>query len=118
MPGYVRVGNLRAKVPKSSKPQPGEIAVRVDRHNPVLGNQYILYDAANSEERSRVINMYNKDLIFDKFIDGPMTKEIETLANRVIAGDRIILMCWCHPYPCHAHLIVEAIEIIVKAKSV
>lgn len=45
---------------------------------------------------------------------GPMAVATEQLAHRVRAGERLILMCWCHgaPFnkPCHGDLIKARIE--------
>lgn len=108
--GYIRLGNLRVNAPKKYKPKPGESIIRVDRDNPILGNKHILYDAANEQERSDVLSMYKKDLEFDLLIDGPMSKEIEYIAQRVLGGECIIAMCWCAPLACHAQLIINAVN--------
>ena len=117
MPGYIRVGNLRANAPKSRKPKDGEIVIRFDRAHPILGNKHILYDAANSEERAQVIAMYKKDLEFDLMTGGPMSQEVERLANRVEAGEHICGMCWCSPLPCHVELIIDAVNAVVQSRK-
>lgn len=32
---------------------------------------------------------------------GYLKKKITLLAERVVRGERIALICWCHPKPCH-----------------
>jgi len=116
MLGTIRLGNLRASVPKSRKPKEGDTVVRFDRVNPILGNKHILYDAGNSEERAKVIALYKIDLNKDIQLKGPMFKAIEKLADKIIDGENIIGMCWCTPLPCHGSLIIEEVLKIVKNK--
>ena len=117
MLGSIRVGSLRTKVAKSRKPKETDTVVRFDRANPILGNRHILYDPANSVERAKVILAYKRDLEFDIVTDGPMSKELHKLADKVLAGEHIIGMCWCSPLPCHGDHIVREVMKIVDATS-
>ena len=81
MIGSIRLGNLRARVAKCRKPKKGDIVIRFDRVNHILGNKYMLYDAANFQERTKVISQYKKDLDIDKIRDFFTKKSISYLKN-------------------------------------
>ncbi len=118
MQGYIRLGNLRDSAPLYIRRQIGEVAIRFDRAHPILGNKHVLYDATNKAERTHVIAMYQKDLEFDMLIGGPMSQAIHVLAQRVIAGERIVGQCWCAPkYRCHVELIIAEVDKLVQAAS-
>ena len=68
--GYVRLGNKRAGAP--GKPQPGEVAVDIDRKNRVLGNPFILRDANDKATRTDVIERFAVKYRADLACDGPM----------------------------------------------
>ena len=117
MIGSIRLGNLRARVAKCRRPKKGDIVIRFDRVNHILGNKYMLYDAANFQERTKVISQYKKDLDMDIKLKGPMYKEIEKIANMVINGEHVIGMCWCSPLPCHGNLIIDEVLKIINNKN-
>lgn len=112
-PGTIRLGSKRAR--SAGKPRADEIAISVDRANPVLGNRHYLHDHLDPVERAQVVAAYERDLVADERVHGPMTRAIEDLAKRVIAGERIICMCWCEPEhsPCHGQHIVRRVERLV-----
>lgn len=82
-------------------PGAGETVVDIDRTNPALGNPHILRDHRDDAERARVIAKYEADLADDLALNGPMTRAIRSLAERLRSGERIALRCWCAPRPCH-----------------
>jgi len=43
---------------------------------------------------------------------------IKALADRVVRGHRLRLLCWCHPKPCHAHAVSAAVLRIAQTKGV
>jgi hypothetical protein len=61
----------------------------------------------------------NRDMVCEKYRlwlwsqikgkSGPEWDEIVKLANREIAGDKLILGCWCAPKRCHTESIRKAI---------
>jgi len=106
--GYVRLGNKRSAAP--GKPGFGETAVDIDRRNPVLGNPYVLHDNRDAAARADVIERYRAKYEADIRCDGPMAAATATLAQRVRKGERLVLMCWCWPKPCHGNLIVAEIN--------
>ena len=108
MPGGIRVCNKRKGA--AAKPLPGEVVVDIDRSNPVLGNQHVLKDHRDDQQRASVIVAFEKDLAADCARGGPMSKAIEEITGRVIAGDHIALNCWCEPKPCHGHAIVRKVQ--------
>ncbi|WP_166144405.1 DUF4326 domain-containing protein [Methylosinus sp. RM1] len=110
--GTVRLGNKRKGA--AAKPRPGESVVDIDRCNPILGNPFILQNHRDDARRAEVIALYKKKYDADLARGGPMAAATEKLAERVRAGERLILMCWCHgaplDKPCHGDLIKAQIE--------
>lgn len=108
----VRLGNKRRGA--AAKPRPGESVVDIDRCNPILGNPFILQNHRDDARRAEVIALYKKKYDADLARGGPMSAATEKLAERVRAGERLILMCWCHgaplDKPCHGDLIKAQIE--------
>ena len=109
-PGYVRVTNIRCSPGLDNSPQPGESVHRVDRANPVLGNRHVLFNRFDAAQRRQVIAAYAADLERDVAAGGPMSREIEHLAERVRLGEQICLACWCAPSPCHGDLIAAKVR--------
>lgn len=109
--GSVRLGNKRRGA--TAKPRHGEIAIDIDRSNPVLGNPFILRDHNDDIRRADVIRRYATKYQADIARHGPMAAATEQLAQRVRAGERLVLMCWCHPKPCHGDIIKDRIERIL-----
>jgi len=107
-PGYVRLGNKRAGAP--GKPRANETAVDIDRRNRVLGNPFVLHDHSDATARAEVIERYDSKYSADLRCDGPMAAATEALAERVRKGERLVLMCWCWPKPCHGKLIIDEIN--------
>lgn len=105
--GSVRLGNKRKGA--AAKPRPGEIAIDIDRCNPVLGNPFILRDHTDDVRRAEVIRRYAAKYEADIARHGPMAIATEELAERVRSGEKLVLMCWCHGapfnYPCHGDLV-------------
>jgi hypothetical protein len=110
--GSIRLGSKR----KGSKLVPAldETVIDVDRTNPILGNLYILSDHLDNEERDKVISLYAADLKEDEINKGPMICEIVKIGNQVLAGKKVICMCWCAPVKCHGDLIVERVNKYVR----
>ena len=113
----IRVVNLRPDMGSETAPEPHEVCIRVDRDNPVLGNPYVLRNKLDAREREKVIESYRKDLEADLATRGPMFEAIETIADRVAAGEAICLQCWCKPLPCHGDLIETAVRDVLAARE-
>jgi hypothetical protein len=89
------------------------MAVYVGRPS-LFGNPAQMRDEA---DRDRVIEFYRKWLRSKWSEDGPVKRELLKLAK--IAKDRdIVLLCWCAPKPCHAHVLKEAIEGVIAKNLV
>jgi hypothetical protein len=78
--------------------------------NPVLGNPFALHDHRDTAARAAVIERYREKYDDDLRNGGPMAEATEALAQRVRSGERLVLMCWCWPKPCHGRLIVAEIN--------
>ena len=107
-PGSIRLGNKRAGAP--GKPDPGEIAVDIDRKNRVLGNPFMLHDPTAAAAPNDVIERFRAKYEADLKCDGPMSAATEALAERVRKGERLVCMCWCWPKRCHGAIIIDQIK--------
>lgn len=116
--GSIRLGNKRAGA--SAKPLAEEVAIDIDRTNPILGNPFVLKNHRDDVRRAEVIRLYNVKYQEDLTRRGPMTIAIEELAERIRKGERLILMCWCAGLPmnkpCHGDLIIEQIGRLLPFK--
>lgn len=113
MAGYIVVVNARPTM--GPKPDPDETVIRVDRSNPVLGNQHVLKNRFDVAERDRVIAAYQTDLDTDFAVRGPMYQAVLKIAERVLHGEAIALECWCVPSRCHASLIATKVNNLLEA---
>jgi hypothetical protein len=96
--------------PAPGKPGAGETAVAVDRRNPVLGNPFVSRDHGDAAVRAEVIELYRAKYEHDLRNDGPMAAATAALVERIRKGERLVLMCWCWPKPCHGNLIIAEIN--------
>lgn len=106
--GSVRLGNKRTGA--AAKPVSGETVIDIDRANPILGNPFVLKNHRDDAQRAEVIRLYKDKYEADIAGRGAMAIATEKLAARVRAGEKLILMCWCSPKPCHGNLIVDEIN--------
>lgn len=111
--GYIRVSNYRKDMAPDSQPEDGETIIYVDRRNPVLGNPHILRNKLDWKERDRVIEAYGRDMDRDFAAKGPMSKAVQEIANQVLAGENVVLLCACKPLNCHADLIAKKVNELV-----
>ncbi len=111
--GTVRVVSKRAG---GTRPSSDETVIDVDRSSPVLGNPFPM-KSPSAAERQRVIGLFDSKLQADLNCNGPITREIHAIADRVLAGEKIALRCWCAPLECHADLLKRAIENEVALQS-
>lgn len=102
---------------KNASPAPdGYRLVRVDRRNRILGNQHEMANQSVAE-RNRVISEFRKDVDRSRRKGGELWREIEKLANRVEAGEKLGLQCWCTPKACHADVIKSAITYVLRQRK-
>lgn len=111
--GYVRVVNVRPDMDPDNKPEEDEVIIPVHRDNPIFGNKHVLKNKDDPEERKKVIDSFRSDLDRDIMSGGPMSQEIEDIAQRVVAGDKVCLSCFCKPRECHGDVIAGAINLAV-----
>lgn len=112
MTGHVRVVNQRAQ--SSVRAAGDECVIPVDRSNPIFGNKHILVNPRDRVARDNCVNLFEQDLQKDISEDGPMRREIEKIARRILAGERIALSCWCFPKRCHGLSIAREIRKVAK----
>lgn len=105
----VRIVNLR-----TYKPSNGEIMVRIDRANPILGNPHYLH---RENERDIVCDLYN--MRFEEKIrkDIEYISELERIVDLVLDGNNVVLGCWCVPKRCHGEIILRYIKQRVKEEQ-
>jgi hypothetical protein len=76
----------------------------------VLGNPFPM---KSEEDRAGVIARYRKWLWDEIKKKGVVARELEKLAAEYKSTGRLVLICWCHPLPCHADVIAAAIKWMV-----
>lgn len=108
--GSVRVISLRAQCNALATLLPGETVVRGDRSHPVLGNPNVFECPQSHEQRREVIAAFVAKAKADMAAGGPIAHEIDALAARVRAGERIALECWCKPLDCHLDWVADQVR--------
>ena len=85
----------------------GEILVKVDRSNRILGNPFIMKD---EKDRDLVCNQYNS-WIMEKLSsdDHDVVEELNRIHALSMKSD-IALGCWCVPKRCHAESILTILN--------
>ncbi|WP_254444802.1 DUF4326 domain-containing protein [Anabaena sp. UHCC 0187] len=71
-------------------------------------------------EREKVCSFFHKYL-YHKILKWSQTGELDETTSalrdiclKLVAGEEIILTCWCKPYQCHGDNIIRAAEWIIK----
>jgi hypothetical protein len=113
MTGSIRVINKRGG---KDAIREGEVAILVDRTHPELGNPYVLRDKKSREQRDVVCDQFERMADHDMKVRGPIYREVMALADRVEAGERIALQCWCKPERCHADWICDRVREMVAQR--
>lgn len=103
----IRVVNMRKGGVKATD---DECIIDVSRTGS-LGNPYPMVNSSDSE-RLRVIEKYRVYLNGHKQKGTNLWFEIKQIADRVKNGEKIALACWCAPNPCHADVIIKAVNFI------
>jgi hypothetical protein len=108
------VGSIRtvSKRYTGTQPEPGEIVIHIDRTNKVLGNQHEMA-CRSLAERDRVIAANQVDIETDWARGGPISRALEQITARVLAGERVALACWCAPVACHGDNYVRVVRMRV-----
>lgn len=103
---------------KGAPPIPeGYTAVRIDRENPLLGSPFVLKNKNDAEGRRQVIEDFRSHLRTQMRSKSPTWMAVIELANRVQAGEKLALQCWCCPKACHGDVIKKAIEGILLKRG-
>lgn len=104
--GTIRVISLRNGC---YTPERHEQVIRVDRKNAVLGNNHILHNQHDENERKQVISDYISDSEIDYAKKGPRYLAIIAIAEKVAHGKSVALACWCSPRSCHGDWIAKKV---------
>lgn len=95
----IRIVNLR-----NYKLNKGELLVKVDRSNAILGNKFFM---SNESQRELVCNQYqewlDKQICFGNEVVLAELRRIFCLARK----QDIALGCWCYPLRCHSMTIMN-----------
>ncbi|MBM3131109.1 MAG: DUF4326 domain-containing protein [Chloroflexi bacterium] len=84
------------------------------RKGSILGNPFRV---GRDGSRSVVIEKYRKRLWGECQREHSAVKdELLRLVEIEKSGKMIVLVCWCHPQPCHADVIKRAIEFYVTGQ--
>jgi hypothetical protein len=110
--GTVYVVSKRWSGTQSEK---GDVVVDADRSNPLLGNRSHM-QTNSLAERERVIAENNIRVDSDLLVGGPISVELDRLADMVMDGQHVALACHCAPCLCHADRYALEILRLVKAK--
>lgn len=106
----IRIVNLRSYTPVK-----GEVLIKVDRTNKILGNSFKM----NSEkERDLVCDNYEK--WFDTQIKNKnevVLRELRQIYKVALKQD-VALGCWCYPKRCHALTIKRFLDSFMPKKAV
>ena len=97
----IRVVNFREKL------QGGEYVGRPS----VLGNRFLI---GSQHSRRECIELYRQWLRAEWKKGGAVKDELLRLARKYRERSDLTLVCWCHPLPCHADVIQDAVEQLVK----
>lgn len=108
MAGYLRIVNIKGNPDYAAEPH--ETFIRIDRDSgSVLGNPHPLSKKSDVKQRKEVIRLFETDLKADLVRKGPMSREIDLLAQRVADGENIVGGCHCHPSPCHGDVVAKVV---------
>lgn len=115
-----RFGSVRVVSKRKGGVQaaPGETVIDGDRNDPVFGNRHILKNHLDDDERARVIHQHLvEDFEPDVIAGGPIYRKMISLAERVAAGERLAISCWCAPAPCHCDNYASGISKLARGED-
>ena len=98
----IRIVNLR-----NYKLNEGEILIKVDRSNKVLGNRFVMH---SESERDKVCDEY--EAWFNAQVNNKNQVVLNELRKiyRLAKKYDIALGCWCYPKRCHSETIKNFID--------
>ena len=79
-----------------------------------LGNPFIIEVDGT---RNKVIEKYYPYLQYEYLKKQTIYHFLNSLVDRIIAGENIALECFCSPKPCHGHVIKRALESLIVRKQ-
>jgi len=104
----IRIANVR-----TYRPVKGEAAVYVGRGRAPegaepggLGNPFRVGAEYAQGEAADAFLPYLRN---EYRAGGAIRARLVQLAERLLRGERIVLLCWCNPKPCHANHILTAV---------
>lgn len=80
----------------------------------VLGNPFTV---KTETERSVRIAQYRKWLWEQIQLDTDVLYELIAIARQLVQGQKVRLICWCAPNPCHADVIMSAVKWIIESRK-
>jgi hypothetical protein len=80
----------------------------------ILGNPYTMPKHGTREE---VIALYRQWLPVRLQADRAEARALQALADRVRAGEKLLLICWCAPLACHGDVIKAEVERLVGSAA-
>jgi hypothetical protein len=95
---------------KYASTKPAQCTVWVDRRS-ALGNPFPMKDKNDMIERVGVIAEY-RNWLWKKIKgkDAKVIKALKELIELEREHGKVYLMCWCKPLPCHADVLVNALN--------
>lgn len=96
---YIRIVSKRKG---GVKAQPGEMVIGINRYSGgCLKNPIPLADPNNDKARDRVLAEHQALLDADVAARGPMSEELDRIAEIVASGTPVAFECFCAPKKCH-----------------
>jgi hypothetical protein len=95
-----------------TKPLKHETVVKISRPSLLENPVRLVFE----HERGKCIREHavRLDELYEK--DWAIRKELNSLADRVEAGEDIALMCWCAPKECHGDNIIRKVMKIIDER--
>lgn len=106
----IRVVNL-----KNYKPQKGEVLVKIDRSNKILGNMFVMH---SETERDDVCDKY------DNWFQMQIANKNQVVLNelrriyKIALHSNVALGCWCYPKRCHGLTIKTFLDQFMPKKEI
>lgn len=82
-----------------------------NRQGSILANPFIIGRDGTREE---IIEKYRRWLWSEYKKNGSVKQELVAIAERVKNGEKVKLVCWCHPKKCHGDVIKNCISWMLK----
>ena len=105
--GRLKVCNKRADADDEFKPDPGDVLINIDRPN-LLANPF-KYESLKTN-----LELFSEHVKRDFMVRGPISRECLRIAQLLISGQNVSLLCWCKPAPCHGDIIADYVQKLVN----